>query len=389
MALFSKHIKLGKKMLTLPDNDQIRAALAMKSTDILHTKTYQNTSQLLLRNLASIQGERLLVVNYPQDHFVLGLRQQWPDVQVTAFNHHYAPYQYLRDVYRTAALDSTDLVFAPTYAPTKQLHDGGIIFLPKSRPLIEMTLAMVGAALAPGASCFLVGENDAGIRSSRALLEAQIGPVRTLDAARHCVLFQATKQGDAAPFNLDAWSTNYTLAVRQQTLHVISLPGVFSHGRLDEGTQLLLETLEYPQAARVLDFGCGAGVIGATIQQTWPANSLTMVDANALALEAARRTMLANHLPLGTIKPSNVFSDVPETYTQIVSNPPFHAGVKTDYRIVTAFLQQAARHLDKGGTLRIVANSFLKYQPLIEAHIGPCRVVAENSSYRIYEGVRA
>ena len=98
MALFSEHIKLGKKMLTLPDNDQIRAALPMKSTDILHTKTYQNTSQLLLRNLASIQGERLLVVNYPQDHFVLGLRQQWPDVQVTAFNHHYAAHQYLRDL---------------------------------------------------------------------------------------------------------------------------------------------------------------------------------------------------------------------------------------------------------------------------------------------------
>lgn len=360
----------------------------MKSTALLNTKTYQNTSQLLLRNLASIHGERLLVVNYPPDHFVPGLRQQWPATQVTAFTHHYAPHQYLRDLYRTANLAAADLVFAPAYAPTVERHDVGIVFLPKSRHLIELTLAMVGAALAPGASCFLVGENDAGIRSSGALLEAQIGPVRTLDAARHCVLFQATKQVDAAPFDLDAWVTNYTLEIRQHTLNVISLPGVFSHGRLDEGTQLLLETLDYSQPTRVLDFGCGVGVIGATIQQAWPTNTVDMVDENALALEAARRTMQRNHLSMGAIKPSNVFSDIQETYTQIISNPPFHTGVKTDYRIVTTFLQQAAQHLDKGGTLRIVANSFLKYQPLIETHVGPCRVVAENPSYRIYEGTR-
>lgn len=96
--------------------------------------------------------------------------------------------------------------------------------------------------------------------------------------------------------------------------------------------------------------------------------------------------MLANDLPVDTIKPSDVFSNVQETYTHILSNPPFHTGVKTDYRMVTTFLQEASRHLVKGGKLRIVANSFLKYQPFIEANVGPCRVVAENRYYRVYEG---
>ena len=161
-------------------------------------------------------------------------------------------------------------------------------------------------------------------------------------------------RAEAEPFHLDDWVTTYSLAVRQQALQVISLPGVFSYGRLDEGTQLLLETLETPPSARVLDFGCGAGLIGATIKQTWPSSKVDMVDTNALALEAAHRTMSANHLPIDIIKPSDVFSDVQGTYTQIVSNPPFHTGVKTDYRIVMTFLQEAAHHLEKGGTLRIV-----------------------------------
>jgi len=346
----------------------------------------QNTSQLLLRNLASLRGERWLVVNYPPDKLLLMLRESLPGTDVVAFTQHYAAHEQLCSAYRSAQLDSNQLVFAPAYTPGDARHDCALIFLPKSRPLIELTLAMVGSALQPGAACFLVGENDSGIRSSRSLLEARIGPVRTVDAARHCVLFQATKQVTVDPFNLVDWQTSYPLTVGQQSLTVVSLPGVFSHGRLDEGTQLLLETLELPKAAYVLDFGCGAGVIGATIKQRWPTSTVTLVDANALALEATRQTMLANHLPIDTIKPSDVFSNVQETYTHIISNPPFHTGVKTDYRMVTTFLQEAKQHLAKGGKLRIVANSFLKYHPLIEASVGPCRVVAENRSYRIYEG---
>ncbi|MFN8495258.1 MAG: class I SAM-dependent methyltransferase [Caldilineaceae bacterium] len=346
----------------------------------------QNISQLLMRNLASLRGERLLVVNYPPDDFLLLLRQQLPGANVMAFNQHYAAHEQLCTAYQRAKLDATQLIFAPVYIADDSRHDLALIFLPKSRPLIEVTLAMVGAALQPGAACFLVGENDSGIRSSRSLLEERIGPARTVDAARHCVLFQATKQVASVPFHLADWRTSYSLSIGQQNLTVVSLPGVFSHGRLDEGTQLLLETLELPAAARVLDFGCGAGVIGATIKQRWPTCNVTLVDANALALEATHQTMLANDLPVDTIKPSDVFSNVQETYTHILSNPPFHTGVKTDYRMVTTFLQEASRHLVKGGKLRIVANSFLKYQPFIEANVGPCRVVAENRYYRVYEG---
>ncbi|CAN5674264.1 hypothetical protein BH10CHL1_BH10CHL1_46780 [soil metagenome] len=360
----------------------------MDALTLINVKTLHNTSQLLLRNLNRMKGERLLVVNYPQDNFVLALHQQWPAAQITAFNYDYAPHLYLQSVYAHTNLPTDNLLFAALYHAQGELHDVAIIFLPKSRALIQMSLRMVAAALRPGAQVWLVGENNAGIRSSSTLFEQQMGAVRTIDAARHCGLLQATAPEQPVTFLLDEWSTTYPLQIRQQTLTIASLPGVFSNGQLDEGTQLLLETLDAPQTGRILDFGCGAGVIGAAIKQAWPANFVEMVDANALALEAARRTMLANQLAIDIIKPSNVFSDVQGTYKQIVSNPPFHTGVKTDYRVVTDFLQKAVQHLDPGGTLRIVANSFLKYQPLIEAHVGVCRVVAENRSYRIYEGTR-
>ena len=60
-----------------------------------------------------------------------------------------------------------------------------------------------------------------------------------------------------------------------------------------------------------------------------------------------------------------------------MSNPPFHVGVHTDYFATENLLRKAAKHLAKGGELRLVANSFLKYQPLIEEHLGVCAIKAE------------
>jgi len=358
----------------------------------LSPKPLHNTSQLLLRNVNRLQGAHILVVNYPDDPFLFSLQASLPAATIVGFNHNYAPHQSLQKAYAAANLNGDDLIFAPLYQAPDRQYDVALVFLPKSRALIELTLAMTAANLQPGAKFFLVGENDAGIRSQRALLEKLIGPARSVDSARHCVLLQATLAAVAPSINLDDWATAYALEARHQPLTVVSLPGVFSHGRLDEGTQLLLETLDAPGAdyatgAHILDFGCGAGVIGAVIKQTWPTSRVELVDANALALEATRRTLLANQLSVEAMTPSNIFSNIQGVYTQIVSNPPFHSGVKTDYAIVATFFKEAAQHLEKGGSLRIVANQFLKYQPLIEFYVGPCRVVAENARYRIYEGV--
>ena len=72
----------------------------------------------------------------------------------------------------------------------------------------------------------------------------------------------------------------------------------------------------------------------------------------------------------------------------ILSNPPFHVGVHTDYRATENLLQKAFKHLKSGGELRIVANSFLRYQPLIEEQFGTCTVKAEGQGFRIYSAKR-
>lgn len=169
-------------------------------------------------------------------------------------------------------------------------------------------------------------------------------------------------------------------------MQLVSLPGVFSHGRLDEGSALLLEETAPLPAGKALDFGCGAGVLSVVLARRNPDSRFELVDIDALALHCARETLQRNGIE-AQVYPSNGLSDVHGRYAAVVSNPPFHTGVRHDTSIAERFFSGISRNLLPGGELRIVANGFLRYPPLIESHIGACRVLRENSRFKVYTAV--
>lgn len=270
-------------------------------------------------------------------------------------------------------------------APVPGEFDAAVLFLPKSRELTDYLLQTLAARL-NGRPLYLVGEKRAGVeRASRQL--AGFGRARKLDSARHCQLWQVmVEQAPAAP-ELDALGHHFTLELADGPLQVISLPGVFSHGRLDVGSALLLEHLDDIPSGRVLDFGCGAGILGATLKRRYPQSDLLLLDVDAFAVESSRRTLAANGLEAEVIAGDGIDA-APRHLAAIVSNPPFHQGVHTSYRASEALIERAAEHLVSGGELRLVANAFLRYPPLVEQHLGPCHTLAERDGFRIYRAVR-
>ncbi len=182
---------------------------------------------------------------------------------------------------------------------------------------------------------------------------------------------------------LESLAERFELPLEDGPLQVISLPGVFSHGRLDKGTALLLEHLDGLPSGHVLDFGCGAGVLGATIKRRYPQSRVTLLDVDAFAVAASRLTLAANGLE-GEVICGDGIDAAPTDLDVILSNPPFHTGVHTDYHASENLLKKSREHLRKGGEIRLVANSFLRYQPLIEGALGNCEIRAEAQGFRIY-----
>ena len=261
-----------------------------------------------------------------------------------------------------------------------------VLFLPKSREATDFLLTALSQRLPADGSLFLVGEKKAGIERAARQLGA-LGQASKLDSARHCQLWVVHGPRTSADPQPDAWLQRHRLERAGMSLEILSLPGVFSHGRLDVGTALLLEHLDDLPEGAVLDFGCGAGVVGAALARRYPASSLHLLDVDAFAVASSRRTLAANGLA-GTVIAGDGIAAAPTGLAAIVSNPPFHSGVKTDYRTTETLLAEAVRHLRPGGELRLVANSFLRYPPLIEAAFGNCRTLAERDGFKVYSARR-
>src|SRR5699024_1813011 len=125
---------------------------------------------------------------------------------------------------------------------------------------------------------FIVGENHSGVRSVTKLLPDLA--VQKIDSARRCSLFHFTLSTPISCFELADWWHQYNY----QSAIIKALPGVFSRNELDEGSRLLIAAMHEQQSiitGRLLDMGCGAGVLSVAASLLNPALKLTLVDVSA------------------------------------------------------------------------------------------------------------
>ncbi len=144
----------------------------------------------------------------------------------------------------------------------------------------------------------------------------------------------------ANPASADERRTiSVTLDRRGFTLE--TAPGVFSPGRIDLGTTVLLDTVGAPPVGQVLDLGCGWGPIALTAALREPAATVTALDVNERALDLLNRNVARVRATAELARVVPTLADAIDPglrFDAIWSNPPIRIGKQSLHELLAAWL---------------------------------------------------
>lgn len=259
-----------------------------------------------------------------------------------------------------------------------------IIPLPKSLERLRFLLAALAADIHAPVECWLVGPSKGGIRGALKHFEQAVTDVVLIDSARHCKLYGGLLQPKST-FSAEHWRTCTPTPFGE----ILSYPGVFCHGRLDEGSALLLEALSSHLSApssgknRAFDVGCGAGVLSMYLaKQGWQVQA---ADVSACAVQASQETLAHNQLQ-AQVMGGDLFSAFSGKVPLIVTNPPFHERRQRTTNITQRLIETAPRYLAPQGECWMVANRELPYFDWLNSAFSTVEIIKENKRFRIYRG---
>ncbi|WP_051741823.1 methyltransferase [Kitasatospora sp. MBT66] len=271
-----------------------------------------------------------------------------------------------------------------------------LVRVPRSLALLEDQLLRLAPAVHPDTVVLGTGMVTEIHTSTLKLFERILGPTRTSLAVRKARLILCTPDRALDP-GPNPWPYRYALpgdigAVSGRT--VVNHAGTFCADRLDIGTRFLLAHL--PTAApgdRVVDLGCGNGVVGTAVALATPGAELLFVDESHQAVASAEETFRANLGPdaRAEFRTADALADadVPaDSVDLVLNNPPFHSQRATTDATAWRMFTGAKRALRPGGELWVVGNRHLDYHVKLRRLFGNCRTVAGNPKFVVLKAVK-
>ncbi|MFJ9751943.1 methyltransferase [Streptomyces chartreusis] len=268
-----------------------------------------------------------------------------------------------------------------------------LVRVPKSLALLEDQLQRLAPAVHEGTVVVGTGMVKEIHTSTLQLFERILGPTRTSLAERKARLIFCTPEpsrGRAA----NPWPYAYTLpdgigAVSQGT--VVNHAGVFCADRLDIGTRFFLSHLPDGKGAqRVVDLGCGNGIVGTAVGLANPEAEVLFVDESFQAVASAEATYRANGVPgHAEFRVGDGMAGVPAgTVDLVLNNPPFHSHQATTDATAWRMFTGAKRALRPGGELWVIGNRHLGYHVKLRRLFGNSELVAGDPKFVVLRAVK-
>ncbi|MGC9500292.1 methyltransferase [Streptomyces sp. WG7] len=280
-----------------------------------------------------------------------------------------------------------------TQDPPPDRVDVLLVRVPKSLALLEDQLLRLAPALHEGTVVVGTGMVKEIHTSTLRLFERIVGPTRTSLAEKKARLILAAPDPSLRrPAN--PWPLGYRLPDDVGPLSgrsVVNHAGVFCADRLDIGTRFFLQHLpETGGARRVVDLGCGNGVVGTAVALADPAAEVLFTDESFQAVASAEATYKANGAAgRAEFRVGDGLTGVPDGSVDLVlNNPPFHSHQATTDATAWRMFTGARRVLRPGGELWVVGNRHLGYHVKLRRLFGNSELVASDRKFVVLKAVR-
>ncbi|MFC9618946.1 methyltransferase [Streptomyces sp. NPDC056930] len=269
-----------------------------------------------------------------------------------------------------------------------------LVRVPKSLALLEDQLHRLAPGVHAGTVVIGTGMVKEIHTSTLKLFERIIGPTRTSLAVKKARLVFCTPDPALArtpspwPYRYDLPEGVGPVSGRTVTNHA----GIFCAERLDIGTRFFLGHLPARSGPdRVVDLGCGNGVVGLSAALANPEATVTFIDESYQAVASAEETFRANTGP--DAKADFVVGDgpaqlPPASVDLVLNNPPFHSHQATTDATARNMFHGARAALRQGGELWVVGNRHLGYHTQLRRIFGNCTTVAGDPKFVVLRAVK-
>lgn len=180
--------------------------------------------------------------------------------------------------------------------------------------------------------------------------------------------------------------------IKNEKFEFLTDNGVFSKTKVDFGTDVMLRTFLNENKKlgniRILDIGCGYGVVSVVLKRFFEKAKILSTDVNERALELTRENIQKNNRTDDfEVRKSFVFDNISENFDMILSNPPIRAGKQVIFEIY----EKSFFHLNKNGKFYCVIQTkhgAKSTKKKLEELFGNCTTLVIEAGYRIFRCVK-
>ncbi|MBQ0012302.1 MAG: methyltransferase [Clostridiales bacterium] len=171
----------------------------------------------------------------------------------------------------------------------------------------------------------------------------------------------------------------YTFLYANREIRIETESSLFSPKEADKGTLAMLKFVEFHADDKVLDLGCGCGIVSlaAAASGVQPSN-LVLTDIDPTAVRVASKNLNNNGYEGAICVVGDGLSQVPGSdFDLILSNPPYH----TDFKVAKTFIEKGFNRLKIGGKMFMVTKRKDWYKNKLISIFGGVRIYEENGYY--------